>query len=88
MGGCACPAGWLWQLDVQRRHGTASVQCFNGGMPESAKPHAVGCILLRQYKAGFRNITNIDFSKVVIERMSAKYSVRACNSRVSTYTQH
>lgn len=57
-------------------------------MPESAKPHAVGCILLRQYKAGFRNITNIDFSKVVIERMSAKYSVRACNSRVSTYTQH
>uniref|UniRef100_H3GHU4 Methyltransferase domain-containing protein n=1 Tax=Phytophthora ramorum TaxID=164328 RepID=H3GHU4_PHYRM len=26
------------------------------------------------YKAGFHNITNIDFSKVVIERMSAKYS--------------
>ncbi|KAF4042951.1 Methyltransferase domain [Phytophthora infestans] len=38
----------------------------------------VGCgnstFSIDMYKAGFHNITNIDFSKVVIERMSAKYS--------------
>ncbi|KAF4316282.1 hypothetical protein BBO99_00008765 [Phytophthora kernoviae] len=41
----------------------------------------VGCgnstFSIDMYKAGFHNITNIDFSKVVIDRMNAKYSVSA-----------
>jgi len=40
----------------------------------------VGCgnsaFSVDMYAAGFRNITNIDFSRTVIDRMSSKYSVR------------
>jgi len=40
----------------------------------------VGCgnstFSVDMYAAGFRNITNIDFSRTVIDRMSSRYSVR------------